>query len=201
MTSSEQNILSVDTSHGIYSVAISHNDSIHEIQWENIHQHSIHHKVEELLHSAQLSIDQIDLIAVNIGPGRFTGIRVGVAFAKGLATALKIPTYPVRSLDCIAYHVTNTETFCALMDARMEECYMAHYTVRDGQPKPLTEISLIKNNEIDAIALQKYGTLEHTNCTPLFPSAEKIAVIAKKLILSNTSPSEPKPLYIRKAIS
>jgi tRNA threonylcarbamoyl adenosine modification protein YeaZ len=82
-----------------------------------------------------LAVSDVDEVVVGIGPGPFTGLRVGIAFAQSFALAREIPVRGVCSLDAIAAQVTDKD-FIITVDARRKEVYWARYThgVRVGQP-------------------------------------------------------------------
>ncbi len=93
--------------------------------------------VQELLSEASIELSDLDAIAIGVGPGTFTGVRLGVAAVQGLATAARLPVLPVASLDAIASQLTQTpafinsraKSFVIAVDARMEEVYWASYRV------------------------------------------------------------------------
>ncbi len=93
--------------------------------------------VQDLLTEAAIELTDLDAIAIGIGPGAFTGVRLGVAAAQGLATAARLPVLPVVSLDAIASQLVQSpaftscgaESFVIAVDARMEEVYWASYEV------------------------------------------------------------------------
>ena len=82
-----------------------------------------------------LAVSDVDEVVVGMGPGPFTGLRVGIAFAQSFALAREIPVRGVCSLDAIAAQVTDKD-FIITVDARRKEVYWARYThgVRVGQP-------------------------------------------------------------------
>ena len=82
-----------------------------------------------------LAVSDVDEVVVGMGPGPFTGLRVGIAFAQSFALAREIPVRGVCSLDAIAVQVTEKD-FIITVDARRKEVYWAHYTngVRVGEP-------------------------------------------------------------------
>ncbi len=82
-----------------------------------------------------LAISDVDQVIVGMGPGPFTGLRVGIAFAQSFALAREIPVRGVCSLDAIAAQI-NEADFIITVDARRKEVYWARYTngVRVGQP-------------------------------------------------------------------
>jgi tRNA threonylcarbamoyl adenosine modification protein YeaZ len=82
-----------------------------------------------------LTVSDVDEVVVGMGPGPFTGLRVGIAFAQSFALAREIPVRGVCSLDAIAAQVTEKD-FIITVDARRKEVYWARYThgVRVGEP-------------------------------------------------------------------
>ena len=82
-----------------------------------------------------LAVSDVDEVVVGMGPGPFTGLRVGIAFAQSFALAREIPVRGVCSLDAIGAQVTDKD-FIITVDARRKEVYWARYTngVRIGEP-------------------------------------------------------------------
>jgi len=124
---------------GLDSTAVSASAAIAEADENGLKTYSVFSVKNKMTHSENLlpmvddalrvygaSMDQIGLIAVNAGPGSFTGVRIGIATAKGLAFPREIPCAPVSTLEAIAENVRNLPgTVCALMDARREQFYYA----------------------------------------------------------------------------
>lgn len=95
---------------------------------------------EDLLKNAELSVKDVDLLAVAQGPGSFTGIRIGVSTVKGLAWAAEKPCVGVSTLEAMAWHgVAAGGLICPVMDARRQQVYNALFEIRDGRPVRLTE--------------------------------------------------------------
>ena len=93
-----------------------------------------------LLDRAGLAFADLDLIAVGTGPGSFTGLRIGLALAKGLAFAGGLPVVGVPTLEALAW-VVDAEpgaTVCAALDARKREVYAALFALEAGGPRRLT---------------------------------------------------------------
>ncbi len=89
--------------------------------------------VEQLLNNTKTEISDIDAIAVNAGPGSFTGVRIGVAAVKGLAFANNIPCVSVSTLESMAYNFLSTDCIvCAVMDARCSQVYNALFEIKNG---------------------------------------------------------------------
>lgn len=85
-------------------------------------------QIENMMNNAGLKFSEIDLFAVTVGPGSFTGERIGVATAKGLAHAVNKPMVGVSALAAMAYNTQFTDYLvCPIMDARREQVYTATY--------------------------------------------------------------------------
>ena len=87
---------------------------------------------DALLAQAGLAKSDLQAIAVGIGPGAFTGVRLGVSLAQGMALALGLPVVPVSTLAAIAQAQPHDGPIAVVMDARMGECYVGFYRKRDG---------------------------------------------------------------------
>ena len=96
--------------------------------------------VEDMLKNCGTSLDDIDLIAVAAGPGSFTGLRIGVSEAKGLAWAKDLPCAGCSTLESMAWNLAHLEDqeICCCMDARRSQVYAARFVVQDGVPARLT---------------------------------------------------------------
>lgn len=102
------------------------------------HLESLMPQVEALVSGAGITLAQIDAYAVGMGPGPFTGLRVGIATAETLAFASGRPLHRVCSLDVIAAQVdSGPREFVVASDARRKELYWAHYVDgrRQGEPR------------------------------------------------------------------
>jgi tRNA threonylcarbamoyladenosine biosynthesis protein TsaB len=137
-------ILAIDTSSAWCSVALSLDPSTervvqrHELLGPGASQHLLPW-ITELLQHQGITLRDLDAIAVGIGPGAFTGVRLAVAVVQGLAIASQLPIAPVASLDAIAASAidhpliqamdASKHQFMVAIDARMGEVYWAHYSV------------------------------------------------------------------------
>ncbi len=107
--------------------------------------------IDEVLREADVSLSSIDYFAINVGPGSFTGVRIGVAALKGITALDGANCIPVSTLQSMAYNyadVPGTHTICATMDARCQQTYTATFTVSDGKVSRLTEDSAIMVTEL-----------------------------------------------------
>lgn len=99
--------------------------------------------IEFVCHQARIDLGEISAIAVDVGPGLFTGLRVGVATAKSMAQALRIPMVGVSSLDLLAFPVRHTgRLIVAAIDARRGELFYALYRQVPGGVQRLTAYQL-----------------------------------------------------------
>ena len=140
-------ILSIDTSSSICSVAILEDTKIikemHNFS-EKEHSETLMPMIDELFKTTNLSLDNIGLIACSVGPGSFTGIRIGIATVKAFADAKNIPVVGVNSLEAMAYLGVSQKgdgEYVSILDARNDNVYFAIYKMKKGQ------FSIYKNPE------------------------------------------------------
>ena len=103
---------------------------------------------EQLLAQAGLDKTGLQAIGVGIGPGAFTGVRLAVSLAQGMALGLGIPLVPVSTLAVIAQAQGHDGPIVVAMDARMGECYVGFYQKHDGIVQALAPECLLKPEQI-----------------------------------------------------
>lgn len=119
-------ILAIDTSSSVCSVAILENDKLidkNELDDGRTHSENLMPLLDELLKRNSIEIKDIELIACSVGPGSFTGIRIGVATIKPIAEVLNIKVASIMSLEALARNVENKEIIVSLIDARNNQVY------------------------------------------------------------------------------
>ena len=106
---------------------------------------------EDLLRNLDRSVRDLGVVAVAHGPGSFTGLRIGMAEAKGLCWALQIPVIGVSTLEAMAFGGPDMDgtMLCCAMDARRAQVYNALFTVENGKPVRLTEDRAIAVAELE----------------------------------------------------
>lgn len=136
-------ILSIETSTPLCSVALHRSGELlasQETQEEGGHGKKLTRLIESCCSMAGISLQQLDAIAVSIGPGSYTGLRIGLATAKGLCFGLNIPLITMNTLQIMANAWTNVPTktlLLPMLDARRMEVYTALFD--STSKEPLTE--------------------------------------------------------------
>ncbi len=121
-------ILSIETSTSICSVAVHHSGrllSLAEITEPGAHAEQLMQLVVDVVGKASLELSELDGIAVSEGPGSYTGLRIGVSTAKGLAFGLNLPLISINTLQALASAVdaAESELIIPVLDARRMEVY------------------------------------------------------------------------------
>jgi tRNA threonylcarbamoyladenosine biosynthesis protein TsaB len=143
-------ILAIDTSSKSASIALLRDDDILSEVFLNL---DVNHSVvllpalHHLLRLSRIEQNEIDLFACTIGPGSFTGLRVGASTIKGLALATGKPIAGVSSLEAIAFNIAGREIpVCPMLDARKGQVYTAlyrtgrNYTLETMEAERVTDV-------------------------------------------------------------
>ncbi len=159
------NLLAIETTTEACSVALVHGESViarSEIAPRR-HTELVLPMTESLLAEAGIDRHALNAIAVGRGPGAFTGVRIGVSLAQGMALALDLPVLPISSLAALALEAEPDDAaILAVIDARMGDVYAAAYR-RDakGALQPLMDECVVKPDALDlpqAAAWRVVGT-------------------------------------------
>lgn len=147
-------ILSIETATTNCSVSVSKEGKTIALKEDSrngySHAEKLHVFIDEALKEANIEKTDLDAIAVSKGPGSYTGLRIGVSAAKGLAFALNIPLISVPTLSALAQQVNiETGVIVAMLDARRLEVYSAIFNatqnqIRDTQAQVLNEASFVQ---------------------------------------------------------
>ncbi|MEJ5300721.1 MAG: tRNA (adenosine(37)-N6)-threonylcarbamoyltransferase complex dimerization subunit type 1 TsaB [Thermodesulforhabdaceae bacterium] len=221
-------LLAVDTSTWVESVAVLDNgDLLAEkvVLVRETHNRRLLETIDKTISDAGISLKDIDLFAVGVGPGSFTGIRIGITTVKALAWSLNKPIIGISSLDALATLFSFVQGYvCPMIDARKREVYYALYEA-DGSGRLRREsfykvaTPRIVAQEItekgikkvffcgDGWRIYKDYFLQFLNCTIIDPpgvfnsvKASFIGASAWQSLVSGVSPSssfELVPIYVR----
>ncbi len=179
--------------------------------------------VDDLLREQALAPSQIDALAVGAGPGSFTGLRIAMSVAQGLAFGWQKPLIPVNSLQAMAYAVKSTSrsqrVVCAL-DARMNELYLAVYDLQGELPEAVLPPQLCAYDQYAEALVAELSRLDaavglglqcidgelltglgHVDMQ-LNPSACAVAQLAQRLgEAAACEPDSVEPIYLRNSVA
>ena len=145
-------ILAIDSSAKSASVAIIEDKKLLGEFFVNVgltHSQTLMPMIEDTLKNTNLKISDIDAFAVSVGPGSFTGLRIGIAAVKGIAFADEIPCIEVSTLYSMAYNLIDENAIiCAVMEARCNQVYNAVFDVCDEKITRLTPDRTISIEEL-----------------------------------------------------
>lgn len=154
-------ILAIESSAKAASAAVCDEGNLISQYWQNsglTHSRTLLRMTEDMLINLELTMQDIDLVAVAKGPGSFTGIRIGIAAAKGLAWGADKPVCGVSTLEAMAYHLKDRDgIICPVMDARRGQVYNALFSGGDV-PARLTEDRAISLQELISQVKKDKGT-------------------------------------------
>lgn len=171
---------------------------------------------------AGVSLDELGAVAVDVGPGLFSGLRVGVTTAKTLAQALRLPVVGVSSLDLLAFPVRfSSRLIVPVIDARRGEVFSAFYRqvpggvqrlsdYRLGRPADLASDLLARGEDVLFVGdgamryadeLADVSGNEDASTSNAYPSAADLVELAHSRAMREefVPPSELEPLYLRKS--
>lgn len=220
-------ILAIESSGSAASAAVFCDDKLEsEIFMDHKLQHSvvILPLVQQALKAVEISMEDIDAVAVSGGPGSFTGLRIGVAAAKGLAQGISAKFIGISSLDAMAFQQNGFNgIICPIMDALRDNVYTCLYTYEGGELFKLWDYDALhidmllekleqrSENVIfcgDAVRLHKQLIQQRLGKRASFakssmnmPRASSIAELAYKRICDNIEDDiyTYSPVYIRKS--
>jgi tRNA threonylcarbamoyladenosine biosynthesis protein TsaB len=152
-------ILALESSAVAASVALCEEDSLIGLSFQQTgltHSQTLLPMVENLLSTCGIGLSDIDLIGVAAGPGSFTGLRIGISAAKGLAWARGLACAPCSTLEAMAWNALGMKgELCAAMDARRGQIYNARFR-SDGEA--LTRLTPDRAISLEDLVLELQGT-------------------------------------------
>ena len=213
--------LGIETATERVSVAIGGHEGViglFEITKGRRHAETLVPAIEFTLRQADIELDEIGVVAVDVGPGLFTGMRVGLASGKAIAQALRIPMIGISSLDLLAFRSRHTERVVVpVIDARKGEVFTAMYRQVPGGTQRIADPSvgsvddlvadlMARNQDVlcvgDGARRYRDEILEGYHCEiggDEFPSAAPLVQLAHAQALREdwVQPNEIEPMYLR----
>lgn len=203
-------ILCIDTSSKLCSVAILEDfNLINKLELDNglTHSETLMPLIKKLLIESNLSLNDIDLLVSDIGPGSFTGIRIGVSTVKAFSDSLNIPCVGISSLEVLAYNIENDGLICSTIDCKNDNCYFALYECISGNYNILEKPDAKSNDDVLNLLNTKYsnsfinfvgdGIKNASSINKLDIKNLGIAGL-KKFIANNNIGEDVLPMYLKK---
>ena len=191
-------ILGIETATAQVSVAIGGHEGVlgsFEVCRGRRHAETLAPAIEFLCAQAQVGLDEIGVVAVDVGPGLFTGMRVGLATAKAIAQARRLPMIGISSLDLVAFPLRHgNRPIVAVVDARKDEVFWGVYRPVPGGVQRESDPAVGSIDEVVADAGGEVADqfLAHPSAAPLVQLAH-----AQALREQWVNPWEIQPLYLR----
>ncbi len=193
-------ILAVDTTAKAASVCLAEEDKIigsFFIDTALTHSRTLMPMLEALLDNTETKADELSTIAVNAGPGSFTGVRIGVAAVKGLAFAHNVPCVSVSTLESMAYNCIGGDCIvCAVMDARCSQVYNALFHVKGASADRLCDDRALALSDLKEELLRNI-TLAPMNSRIQTASSTALAAFGSLSRGETLTPAELMPVYLR----
>tara|TARA_Y100000590_G_scaffold467353_1_gene645966 strand:- start:361 stop:957 length:597 start_codon:yes stop_codon:yes gene_type:complete len=171
--------ISIETISNICSVSLFENNKIKDIIESSddiLHSKNLPLLFNEIVDKNKLSLKSLDFIATSIGPGSYTGIKVGVNFSKGIAYGLDIPIIPVNSFDSINTAINNKGRYYIALYSHKDYIYYQEF--KDGFPctdQMCDTASALKDYMIYGYQLNKINNLKYIE---IYPSSENVGNFA-----------------------
>lgn len=151
-------ILAIDSATPVAGVALLSEEKLFKEEFSNYkktHSQTLMVMIDRVMKECESTLDELAAIALSIGPGSFTGLRIGMATVKGLCLAQGIPLVAIPTLDVLAHNIVGSKALiCPLLDARKQEVYTAFYDVQDTYPRRLGETTACSPKHFVKAALQ-----------------------------------------------
>jgi tRNA threonylcarbamoyladenosine biosynthesis protein TsaB len=146
-------VLAIDNSLDFLNIALSSGENLvdeRHIRPDKPPSQTIPGQALQILSDHGYRVENLSMIIVTLGPGSFTGIRVGLAFCKGVAAGRNIPLIGVPTLDVLAYPLSFLEGsyLCPLLDAKKGEVFTALYIVSHGSIERLSDYRALKPSDV-----------------------------------------------------
>ncbi|MDD0824838.1 tRNA (adenosine(37)-N6)-threonylcarbamoyltransferase complex dimerization subunit type 1 TsaB [Mannheimia sp. AT1] len=218
-------ILALDTATEACSVALQHHDNVTTLNEISPRSHTqrILPMIDELLTRANITINQVDFLVFGRGPGSFTGVRVGVSVAQGLAMGANLPVVAISNLKAMAeeaFQKLGAKKVIALIDARMNEVYFAQFEREENEwkevvaeqvcspEKAISQFQLEQDTVVVGTGWSAYSQFSEQNLPLIITdihlsSSQYMIGIAKREIQKGNTLSalDIEPVYLRNEVT
>ena len=159
-------ILSIETSGSICSTSLFFSDEkyfLSSISLKNSHSEKLFNQLEFLFHQAEIERHDISSVAVSGGPGSFTGLRIGMAAAKGIALGVNVPIVNVPTFEALAYQLSSNleegSEFIIANKVNKDEVYYAKFQIRANNYIFTEDLTILPNGDFinKAINIKTFG--------------------------------------------
>lgn len=203
-------ILCIDTSSKLCSVAILEDTTlINKLELDNglTHSETLMPLIKKLLDESNLSLKDINLLVSDVGPGSFTGIRIGVATIKAFSDSLNIPCVGISSLEVLAYNVKSYGLICSTIDCKNDNCYFALYELKDDVysvlenpcAKTISEVIDLLNTKYSNKSIEFVGDGIKDKSAINILDIKNLGIAGfKKFIANNNVSEDVLPMYLKK---
>ncbi|MDX3103751.1 tRNA (adenosine(37)-N6)-threonylcarbamoyltransferase complex dimerization subunit type 1 TsaB [Nonomuraea angiospora] len=158
--------------------------------------------IEHVLAEAGAALRDVTAVVAGSGPGPYTGLRVGLMTAQGLATTLGVPAYGICTLDAVAYGSGLAEPFLVATDARRKEVFWARYadmrTRLDGPFVDRPADVPVDGLPVVGAGAGLYAEILGESDAPPYPYAGALAALAAERLAQGTPLDPPRPIYLRR---
>lgn len=145
-------ILSIDSSTPVAGIAVSDDKTLLGevlINTKNTHSEKLMPMVAQLLDDLQMNVQQVESVAVTCGPGSFTGLRIGMATAKGIVQGGNKKLIAIPTLDCLAQNLLHySGIICPIMNAQKKQVYTAIYRSGESNLERLSDYQAIEADKL-----------------------------------------------------
>lgn len=131
-------VLGIDTSGSVCSAGVVDQEGVlaeRSVRGARVHSIQLLPIMESVLSDAGCQFADLDGIAITIGPGSFTGLRIGLAAAKTLGQIIEVPLVGINTLEALAFQLIGAQKVWAMLPARQNEVYAAQYICRNAFPE------------------------------------------------------------------
>jgi tRNA threonylcarbamoyladenosine biosynthesis protein TsaB len=213
-------ILALDSATAACSVALFGDENVVARRYRELargHAEILMPMVRDVMDEAGVGFNAVDLIAVTVGPGSFTGLRIGLAAARGLALAAGKPLLGVTTLEAVATAVPAAErsgrTVMATLDSKRDDVFAQFFDADlaavsapiAASPEELASRVVGRSAAVTVVgdaatrvlpALDAAGLDATLSAAPKFPDAAAVAAIARRRWQPGDRPEPPQPLYL-----